>query len=136
MCVQVKCFSFKIISIIIMIMSICKAILVSIHCTLHMLIASHTILLYLCLAFVCAHQIYQLSLRSPHCTEVHEIFFIECLCAFLPGEEGDKLRLVGWLMIPRSLLPNNDFLCIIGGSLMTLVNSTMIGSERYCATIK
>ena len=39
-------------------------------------------------------QIYKLSLQSPHCVEVHRIFPIECTCAFLPGDEGDKLRYV------------------------------------------
>ena len=37
-------------------------------------------------------EIYKLSLQSPHCVEVHRIFPIECTCAFLPGDEGDKLR--------------------------------------------
>ena len=37
-------------------------------------------------------QIYQLSLRSEHCVDVHRLLPIECLCAFLGGEEGDKLR--------------------------------------------
>ena len=39
-------------------------------------------------------QIYKLSLQSPHCVEVHRIIPIECICAFLPGAEGDKLRCV------------------------------------------
>ena len=39
-------------------------------------------------------QIYKLSLKSQHCKDVHRLLPIECLCAFLEGEEGDKLRLV------------------------------------------
>lgn len=39
-------------------------------------------------------QIYKLSLKSQHCRDVHRLLPIECLCAFLEGEEGDKLRLV------------------------------------------
>ena len=38
------------------------------------------------------YQIYKLSLKSERCSDIHRIFPIECLCAFAPGEEGDKLR--------------------------------------------
>ena len=37
-------------------------------------------------------QIYKLSLKSEHCSDVHRILAIECICAFTPGELGDKLR--------------------------------------------
>ena len=37
-------------------------------------------------------QVYEISLRSKHCVEVHRLLPIECICAFTPGEEGDKLR--------------------------------------------
>ena len=37
---------------------------------------------------------YEISLRSKHCQEVHRIFFIECICAFTPGNEGVKLRYI------------------------------------------
>ena len=37
-------------------------------------------------------QIYKLSLKSEHCSNIHRILPIECICAFAPGEEGDKLR--------------------------------------------
>ena len=40
---------------------------------------------------VCA-QIYQLSLKSEKCMEVHRFVRIECTCAFTTGEKGDKLR--------------------------------------------
>ena len=37
-------------------------------------------------------QIYQLSLKSEECSDVHRTLFIECLCAFTPGEIGDVTR--------------------------------------------
>ena len=37
-------------------------------------------------------KVYELSLKSKHCVEVHRILPIECICAFALGEEGDKLR--------------------------------------------
>eukprot|EP00731_Ephydatia_muelleri_P026765 Em0018g865a len=37
-------------------------------------------------------QSYYLSLQSPHCSEIHRIFPIECDCAYRSGTEGDKLR--------------------------------------------
>ena len=37
-------------------------------------------------------KVYELSLKSKHCVEVHRILPIECICAFAPGEDGDKLR--------------------------------------------
>ncbi len=39
-------------------------------------------------------QVYTKSLQSPHCTNIHRDLFIECLCDFVPGEEGDKTRSV------------------------------------------
>lgn len=39
-------------------------------------------------------QVYEISLRSKHCQEVHRLLPIECICAFAPGEEGVKLRYV------------------------------------------
>ena len=32
------------------------------------------------------------TMTSAHCREVHRILPIECICAFAPGKEGDKLR--------------------------------------------
>lgn len=37
-------------------------------------------------------QVYEISLKSKHCIDVHRLLPIECICAFAPGEEGDKLR--------------------------------------------
>ena len=38
-------------------------------------------------------QIYKLSLKSEHCSNIHHIIPIECICAFAAGEMGDRLRL-------------------------------------------
>ena len=44
-------------------------------------------------------QIYKLSLKSEACSDIHRLLAIECICAFIPGEEGDKLRYVSIMMI-------------------------------------
>ena len=47
---------------------------------------------YCAFLFLLLFQIYKLSLKSEHCSDVHRLLAIECICAFAPGEEGDKLR--------------------------------------------
>ena len=44
-------------------------------------------------------QIYKLSLKSERCSDIHRILAIECICAFAPGEEGDKLRYIIYIII-------------------------------------
>jgi phospholipase B1 len=37
-------------------------------------------------------QIYELSLKSSYCKDVHRLIPIECVCAFTEGKEGERLR--------------------------------------------
>ena len=51
-------------------------------------------------------QVYEKSKESERCRNIHRLFSIECFCAFAPGKEGDKTRLV----IPHNVLFHNKFI--------------------------
>ncbi len=50
-------------------------------------------------------QIYKLSLKSEDCSDIHQLLAIECICAFAPGEEGDKLRYISIIYSDTRCMP-------------------------------
>ena len=39
-------------------------------------------------------QVYDVSITSKYCRDIHRVLAIECVCAFEPGEAGVHVRLV------------------------------------------
>jgi len=37
-------------------------------------------------------QVYDVSVESKYCKDVHRVLAIECVCVFEPGEEGVRVR--------------------------------------------
>ena len=73
-------------------------------------------------------QIYKLSLKSEHCSDIHRIIPIECICAFAAGEEGDKLRLAYNLLLAVSLTSDLGISLLI---FMCKKGQCEVGDLRY-----